>query len=124
VLPSTGFTSRVVLRKVLHRFELRLVLLAMVGLLIAQLGALSHAYSHGAVPAPAAHAGLGGHDPCSDCLAFAPLLSAGTAPAVAPLVLPRTVVAAAPAAARSLNGVSGSLGFRSRAPPGTFPSTD
>jgi hypothetical protein len=109
------------LRVFLHRFELRLAVMTVVGLLIAQLGAMSHAYSHdAALGATSTHQpGASSHDPCNDCLAYAPLLSAGGAPSAVPFNVPQGRSAAARAAAGSLIDLSLTLAFRSRAPPYT-----
>jgi hypothetical protein len=149
--------------------------MAVVALLIAQLGALSHAYAHDAY-ARAAHSrnthghgaygydpgrdpygrgvqgrdpgrhdasgrntrgydayehddfagtasidagGTGSHDSCSDCLAFAPLLSAAGTSNALPFDLPQGPGMAARAAVGSLIDLSPLLAFRSRAPPNT-----
>jgi len=109
------------LRKFLHRFELRLAVMTIAGLLIAQLGAISHAYSHDAAvhPTSTQQTGPGSHDPCNDCLSYAPLLSAGGAPSAVPFNVPQGRRAAARAAAGSLIDRSLNLAFRSRAPPYT-----
>jgi hypothetical protein len=90
------------------------------GLLIAQLGAVSHAYAHDAEAAPrTTHpAGAASHDLCGDCLVFAALLSIGGAPAPPPVTLARGRSAAVRGLSGSLIGDSRTLAFRSRAPPG------
>jgi hypothetical protein len=89
------------------------------GLLIAQLGAVSHAYAHDAEAAPrTTHpAGTANHDLCGDCLAFAVLLSVGGAPAPPPVSLARSRGAAVRGVPGSLIGGTLTLAFRSRAPP-------
>jgi hypothetical protein len=131
--------------------------MAVLALLIAQLGALSHAYAHDGYArvayahdpharGPHAHgayghyaaggdasanddfaaaasmhaSSTGSHDPCSDCLAFAPLLSAAGTSSSLPFALPQAAGMAARAAAGSLMDISPLLAFRSRAPPNTL----
>jgi hypothetical protein len=118
--------------------------MAVMALLIAQLGALSHAYSHDAygrgahshgahaydgyghnafafddfAGAASVHAcGAGSHDPCGDCLAFAPLLSAAGATSALPFTLPQGQNSAGRSAGGSLVDLPPLLAFRSRAPP-------
>lgn len=107
------------MRKFLHRCELRLAVMAALALLIAQLGATSHAYAHDVVARASAalHGGAGAHNPCNDCLAYAPLLSAAGAPAALPLVGHQAHGGAGCAAADSLVERLPPLAFRSRAPP-------
>jgi hypothetical protein len=107
------------LRKLLHRFELRLAVMAAVALLIAQLGAMAHAYSHDAAAGSTTthQAGASSHDPCNDCLAYAPLLAAAGTPAALPSIEPQGRGLATHAAANSLVDLSLTLAFRSRAPP-------
>jgi hypothetical protein len=107
------------LRALLTRCLSRITLLVVMGLLIAQLGAVSHAYAHDAEAAPrTTHpAGAAGHDLCGDCLAFAVLLSLGAAPAPLPVALARGPVAAVRGLPGSHVGGSLILAFRSRAPP-------
>jgi hypothetical protein len=109
------------LRKLLLRFELRIAVMAAVALLIAQLGAMSHAYSHDAAAGdPATHqTGASSHDPCSECLAYAPLLASAGTPNVLPSVEPQGRGLSTLAAADSLVDLSLTLAFRSRAPPTT-----
>jgi hypothetical protein len=109
------------LRKFLHRFELRIAVLTAVALLLAQLGAMSHAYSHDAAagPAPAHQIGAGSHNPCDECIAYAPLLSAAGTPAALPSIEPQSFDLPSRAVADSLVDLSLTLAFRSRAPPAT-----
>jgi hypothetical protein len=93
--------------------------MALLALLVSQLGAESHAYSHGAAfgTVGAGRQVQAAHDVCKDCLAFAPLLSAAGTTAA-----PSSPVRAAPAAAAghcsaSRVGHRPALAFRSRAPP-------
>ncbi len=102
-----------------RRFAARIALMAAFMLLSAQFGALGHAYSHdGGLARTASHKPLpSSHDYCSDCLAFAPLLSgAGALPAAsAPFAHGAPPIAAS--AGRMLIGLAARLAFRSRAPP-------
>lgn len=110
------------MRQLLHRVELRIAVLAAMALLFAQLGAMSHAYSHdAAVGAPSSHDGTGAvtHDPCNECVAYAPLLCAAGTPAALPLLAPRGGTIATRATADSLVNLDLTLAFRSRAPPTT-----
>ena len=109
------------MRLLLHRSELRLALVAVAALLVAQLGAMSHAYSHDSAFASAGSQlrGLGTHDACGDCLAYAPLLSAMGAPGELPFVEPAGRGTTAIAVAGSLIELLPTLAFRSRAPPYT-----
>jgi hypothetical protein len=109
------------LRKFLHRFELRIAALAAVALLLAQLGAMSHAYSHDAAagPVPAHPTGTGSHAACDECLAYAPLLAAAGGLSALPLIEPQRFALPSRAAADSLVDLSLTLAFRSRAPPAT-----
>jgi len=112
------------------RFELRIAVLAVIALLFAQLGALSHAYAHDAAagaslagthgarsPATSHPPGTAGHDACNECLAYAPLLCAAGAPAALPVVdLEGRTLATRPTA-DSLLDLRATLAFRARAPP-------
>ncbi len=88
-------------------------------LLMAQLGAMSHAYSHdAAVGSPPTHqSGVSSHEACKDCLAYAPLLAVAGACSVLPFALPPGHGAAARRAGDSVADLSLTLAFRSRAPP-------
>jgi hypothetical protein len=109
------------LRKFRHRFELRLAIIAAIALLIAQVGATAHAYSHDAAAGAAAshRSAANSHDLCNDCLAYAPLLSAAAAPSALPFLRPQGPSAAMRVTADSLVERSPTLAFRSRAPPYT-----
>ncbi|GAC1305486.1 MAG: hypothetical protein NVSMB10_09470 [Steroidobacteraceae bacterium] len=102
-----------------HRFELRLAVLAMAVLLLAQAGALSHAYSHDVAfgAASSQPAVPGEHDACRDCLGFAPLLSAGALPVALPGIESPGRGVAICAAFASIAGRTALHAFRSRAPP-------
>jgi hypothetical protein len=107
------------LKGLLHRFELRVAAMAAVALLIAQLGAMSHAYSHDAALGSAStqQTGASSHQPCDDCLAYAPLLAVAGAPAAFPFIEPQGRGLATSATAESLIDLSLTVAFRSRAPP-------
>jgi hypothetical protein len=102
-----------------RRFELRFAAITAIAVLIAQLGAMTHAYAHvpGLHLAAAYQTNAGNHDSCSDCLNFAPLLSAAGAPAALPLIEPPGRSAGVDTAYRSLVDRHLHLAFRSRAPP-------
>jgi hypothetical protein len=108
------------LRHRLHRFELRIAILATLALLLAQVGAMSHAYSHdAAVGYPATHQSANAHDLCNDCLAYAPLLAPAGTPGALPSIEPQSPGPAIRSAASSLLDLSLTVAFRSRAPPKT-----
>lgn len=102
----------------LHRVELRMAVLAAVALFIAQLGAMSHAYSHDGARGASTHQ-LGGasHDSCSDCLAYAPLLAVGGMPHALAGIAPQCRAPASRITCHSLVDLSLKLAFRARAPP-------
>jgi hypothetical protein len=88
--------------------------------LVAQLGAQAHAYTHLAkAPDPlqrSAHPA-----PCVECSAFAPLLTAVTSvafPVVAPVVEPPAITASLAAGIRR---AAACAAYRSRAPPAPSP---
>lgn len=101
----------------MHRFELRIAAFAALALLLAQLGAMTHAYSHGVVDAASHQTGASSHDLCKDCLGYAPLLAATGAPGQLPALEPRGRGLAARTTATSVVDFSLTLAFRSRAPP-------
>ena len=118
MLGSPEFLERTALSKI-RRFEGRFAVFAVLGLLFAQFGAVSHAYAHdvavrSTVAGPAVTAT---HNACDDCLAFAPLLCAGPAAAVGLYLAPAGLEAAITADSGSLLDLSRHLAFRSRAPP-------
>jgi hypothetical protein len=104
-----------------HRLEFRVALIAALALILAQLGAMAHAYSHTPEKPPASSqpANLGIHDFCKDCLNFAPLLSAAGAPASLPFALPQACGRTPQAQLTWLVDLKFLLAFRSRAPPVT-----
>jgi hypothetical protein len=106
--------------KLTLRLRIRWAAIAAAALLIAQMGAMAHAYSHAPqAGSVSAHQIPGTHDFCSDCLNFAPLLSAAGAPVVPSLVLPQGCNAAPPPPLPLTVDLKPLLGFRSRAPPVT-----
>jgi hypothetical protein len=109
------------LKQLLHRFGLRIGAIAAVALLLAQLGAMTHAYSHDTAAAPASthQQQPSGHEFCGDCLNFAPLLSAAGAPTALPFIEPQGRSLALHAELTSLVDYRPHLAFRSRAPPAT-----
>jgi hypothetical protein len=107
--------------------RLRLVLVLSGALLFAQLGAQAHAYSHLRATAAASSHAAGGQASggqqdtraraCSDCLAFAPLLSTTSSP-VPVLWVNHRVSADVPLRGGTTLHVGAPVhGFRSRAPP-------
>jgi hypothetical protein len=103
-----------------HRLQLRFAVIAALALVIAQIGAMAHAYTH--VPqtrAAAQQTSPGVHDFCSDCLNFAPLLAAAGAPAALPFALPHGCCVAPRSQLDSPLDLKLLLAFRSRAPPAT-----
>jgi hypothetical protein len=104
-----------------RRFKFRIAAIFSAALLIAQLGAMTHAYSHvrdlASVSSQQANTGI--HDFCGDCLNFAPVLSAAGAPAALPCIEPQGRSLAVHVECRSLIERTPQLAFRSRAPPVT-----
>jgi hypothetical protein len=109
------------LTKSRHQIDFRIALIAALALIVAQMGAMAHAYTHvpnasrisGQLPAPT------DHQVCGECLNFAPLLAAAGAPAIPLHVEPPArgpVTTAQPASRPAFQPL---LGFRSRAPPAT-----
>lgn len=97
-----------------------LSLILAIVVLVAQLGAQAHAYSHlGKSPDPiqrTAHSA-----PCVECSAFAPLLSAvsgASFPIVVAAVEPLTITASI---AAGVHSAAPSIAYRSRAPPALRP---
>jgi hypothetical protein len=105
----------------LKHLQPRFAVIAALALVIAQLGAMAHAYTH--VPqtraVSARQTSPSVHDFCSDCLNFAPLLAAAGAPAALPITLPQGCCVAPQSQLRSLLDRKLLLAFRSRAPPAT-----
>jgi hypothetical protein len=104
-----------------HHLKLRFAVIAAIALVIAQLGAMAHAYTHvpetRAVSAQQTTPGV--HDYCNDCLNFAPLLAGAGALAVLPFALPQGCSIAPSSPRDSLLDLKFLLAFRSRAPPAT-----
>jgi hypothetical protein len=99
--------------------NLRATLMVVMALLIAQVGAQSHVYSHLHVGSDTTEQ-LDSHGRlCSECLSFAPLLSAAGTPSHLFAIAPQGVVAAPSDAVASLTARSPTPAFRSRAPPST-----
>jgi hypothetical protein len=107
------------LPKLKHRVRLRFAVIAALALVVAQLGAMAHAYTH--VPQTSAESARQQiptlHDSCNDCLNFAPLLASAGAPAALPFALPQGCCVAPAAPRDSLLELKFLLAFRSRAPP-------
>jgi hypothetical protein len=107
------------------RFELRIALIMAIALLLAQFGAMTHAYSHDAQLNGAAqqtgayppHPSI--HDFCGDCLNFAPLLSVAGAPDVLTFAAPQSLALVDRAVDHSQIAYRFLVAFRSRAPPVT-----
>lgn len=89
----------------------------MLVLLAGQLAAQAHQYSHLRIAPELTDRATAESSFCNDCLAFAPLLSAGGAPDslfVHPFEIAEGAI---PVALTGLIALTLSLGFRSRAPP-------
>jgi hypothetical protein len=109
--------ERSVLTKLNPRSTLRVALLAALALLVAQFGAQAHAYSHIRSDSHASDQ-LDDHGRlCSECSAFAPLLSTAGSPSYLVAISPQGVVAAPAVTAASLISERPTPAFRSRAPP-------
>jgi hypothetical protein len=105
------------LKRLSQKSNLRAALMVAMALLIAQFGAQAHVYSHlhfssGATEQLDSHGRL-----CSECLSFAPLLSAAGTPSHLFAIAPQGVVAAPSVAVASLITRTPTPSFRSRAPP-------
>ncbi|MDP9014043.1 MAG: hypothetical protein M3O41_15575 [Pseudomonadota bacterium] len=111
-----------VLTRLPRHFELRVAFITAIALLIAQLGAMAHAYSHDSMLGSMSthQSAPSSHDTCNDCLAFAPLLSAAGGPTTLHCIHRPCRSLAARAGNRSLVDRSLTLAFRSRAPPDTL----
>ena len=107
------------LAELLHRFELRVAVITAVTLLFAQLGAMTHSYSHSTdITPPSVHKSMPGtRDLCGGCLSFAPLLSLAGTPAALPFIETQSRSPGIHAYASSLVDQHLHLAFRSRAPP-------
>jgi hypothetical protein len=107
------------LRRLSHRHEFRVALIAALALFFAQIGAMTHAYSHvpDSVAGSSPQSNLGIHDFCKECLNFAPLLSAAGAPAALPFAIAQACRDAPRAHISCLVELKFLRAFRSRAPP-------
>jgi hypothetical protein len=109
------------LPRLIHRLKARFAVIAAIALVIAQLGAMAHAYTHvpqtRAVSAQQTTPGV--HDFCSDCLNFAPLLAGTGAPAALLVVIPQASSLAPQSRLGARLDLEILLAFRSRAPPVT-----
>ena len=104
--------------KVLGRkLELRIALMLAMALLCAQWAAQAHAYSHLSSKTIATHQIDLKGQLCSDCLSFAPLLSAAAGSSLPPVPAPQGVDPAPASVAYSLVSQDFPAAFRSRAPP-------
>jgi hypothetical protein len=118
VLGSARHEPGVNLKKFPHQSAFGLAVIAAIVLVLAQLGAMNHAYSH--VPQVAATvqgANPAAHSLCDDCLSFAPALSAAGSPSLLSFFAPPARAIALRAVAASLLNNRLDLAFRSRAPP-------
>jgi len=100
-----------------HRFCL--AAFAALALLIGQLGAMAHSYTHHLPTAKmsAKQQQANSHAICDDCLNFAPLLAAVGAADALPFLAPSIISVPAPTAPDSFRSHRTFLAFRSRAPP-------
>jgi hypothetical protein len=106
------------LKKIAHKSPFALAVVAALLLVLAQLGAMNHAYSH--VPQASASvqdSSPASHAVCDECLSFAPLLSSAGSPVIAQFVTPPARAIALRAIAASALNDRLDLAFRSRAPP-------
>jgi len=118
VLASLHHDSGIALRKFPQNSAFCFALIAAIVLVLAQLGAMNHAYSH--VPQVAAtvqDANPAAHAICDECLSFAPMLSSAGSPSVSTFVAPPARAIALAAVAAALLNHRLDLAFRSRAPP-------
>jgi hypothetical protein len=98
-----------------HRVEFRITALAVLAFFIAQMGAIAHAYTHR--PSTQTSTTQQSHELCSECLNFAPLLSAAGTPATLPFSLQHSQSAQPSTTPTSFLDHRTYLAFRSRAPP-------
>jgi hypothetical protein len=105
------------LRRLSQKSNLRATLMVAMALLIAQFGAQTHVYSHLRLASDSTEQ-LDSHGRlCSECLSFAPLLSAAGTPSHLLAIVPQGVIAAPSDAVASLITRTPTPAFRSRAPP-------
>lgn len=95
------------------------VLAALLLLLVGQLGAQWHSYTHAGNGSREVRSAsvLATHGDCTECLGFAPLLAAAGTPAPPPPLAPRQLARAPSVRLASLLDHGLILAFRSRAPP-------
>lgn len=106
------------MKKFPHSCPFGAAILAVIVLLLAQMGAMNHAYSHVPQATASVHATQpAAHTLCDDCVSFAPVLAVAGTSAMPALVAPPARVIALRAAAVSLLKPRLDLAFRSRAPP-------
>jgi hypothetical protein len=118
MLGSWRHVSGIELKRIAHNSSFGLAVFAALLLVLTQLGAMNHAYSH--VPQAAASvqdSNPAAHAICDECLSFAPLLSSAGSPAIVDFVAPPPRAIALRAIAASLVANRLDLAFRSRAPP-------
>ena len=106
------------LKQIPYTTPFALAVIAALVLVLAQLGAMKHAYSHVPLAAAAVQdSNPAIHTICDDCLSFAPVLSAAGSPTVLAFVAPPARALALRAVIASLISHRLDLAFRSRAPP-------
>jgi hypothetical protein len=118
MLGSRRLDSGSALKKFTHKSAFSFAVIAAIVLVLAQLGAMNHAYTH--VPQVAAtvqDSNPAAHSICDDCLSFAPVLSAAGSHTLLLFVAPPARAVALRAVAASLFNNRLNLAFRSRAPP-------
>ncbi len=118
MLGSLPHASGSELKRIAHNPSFALAVFAAIALVLSQLGAMNHAYSH--VPQAAASVqdlNPAAHAICDECLSFAPVLSSSGSRAVIDFAAPPARAIALSAIAASLLNHRLDLAFRSRAPP-------
>ena len=111
---------RDVLSTVLKTWRSRLLLLAAVAMLVGQLGAQAHAYSHSGSPSAPSDQLHTHHDLCQECLAFTPLLAGAGGLDHTMSFADAKALWQASSAGASLISLELVLAFRSRAPPSSL----
>jgi hypothetical protein len=118
MLGSPHLASGFELKRIAHNSSFGLAAFAALVLVLAQLGAMNHAYSHvPRVTASVQDLNPATHAICDECLSFAPVLSSAGSPALVDFVAPPPRAIALRAVAASLIADRLDLAFRSRAPP-------
>jgi hypothetical protein len=118
MLGSVRHVSGFELKRIAHNSPLVLAAFAALVLVLAQLGAMNHAYSHvPRVTASVQDSNPAAHAVCDECLSFAPVLSSAGSPAIVDFMAPPPRAMALRAVAASLIANRLDLAFRSRAPP-------